>query len=669
MRRPTTVELMLLATILLWALNLSVTKVHPRRTGSSRSRTRPFATALAGAIFVVLTLVAERSLRIERRHVGVLAFAAVTLWLNQLSLRLRARRDDGVDDRPAARGDSDLRGALRARARKGAADGQVLARRGDLVRGCRARRARLGRGRLRWVRGVLLGLATSATWAAYSVAITPLMQTYSPSRVSAVVIPLAWVLIALVGLPTTREQDWSIGWEIWLLLVFATLGPLVLTNVLWFRSLHRIGPARATLAANLQPFVAALLAVVLLSEPLGLLQVLGGILIAAGIFVARQARARAAGDSSPRIRPMSEHDFMPIDGWDHLEIWVGNAKQSAYFYENAYGFTRTAYAGPETGVRDRASYVLEQGDIRFVLTSGLRADSEICKWAATKGDSVRDVALAVPDAIERVSAGRAARRARRGRAALGRGRHGPRRARRDRDLRRQRPHVRQSLRVRGRVPARLSVRLAERRPARGVGLISIDHVVGNVELGRMDEWVEFYARVLGFTQLTHFSDEDISTEYSALMSKVMTDGEGKIKFPINEPAEGKRKSQIEEYLEFHGGPGVQHVAMQSEDIVKTVAALREHGVLFIATPDTYYDIVQERVGEIEQSWDDLRSMGILADRDEEGYLLQLFTKIVQDRPTLFFEVIERHGSRGFGIGNFKSLFEAIEREQALRGNL
>jgi len=205
--------------------------------------------------------------------------------------------------------------------------------------------------------------------------------------------------------------------------------------------------------------------------------------------------------------------------------------------------------------------------------------------------------------------------------------------------------------------------------AAGVGLRALDHVVGNVELGRMDEWVDFYARVLGFTQLTHFSDEDISTEYSALMSKVMTDGDGKIKFPINEPAEGKRKSQIEEYLEFHGGPGVQHVAMQSESIVKTVAALREHGVLFIATPDAYYDIVQERVGEIDQDWDDLRSMGILADRDEEGYLLQLFTKIVQDRPTLFFEVIERHGSRGFGIGNFKSLFEAIEREQALRGNL
>jgi 4-hydroxyphenylpyruvate dioxygenase len=206
-------------------------------------------------------------------------------------------------------------------------------------------------------------------------------------------------------------------------------------------------------------------------------------------------------------------------------------------------------------------------------------------------------------------------------------------------------------------------------PSPGVGLTTIDHVVGNVELGRMDEWVSFYERVLGFQQLVHFSDEDISTEYSALMSKVMTDGKGKIKFPINEPAEGKRRSQIEEYLEYHGGPGVQHVAMQTDDIVRTVAALREHGVLFISTPDSYYDIVRERVGEIEEDWDDLRRFGILADRDEDGYLLQLFTKIVQDRPTLFFEVIERHGSRGFGLGNFKALFEAIEREQALRGNL
>ena len=370
-----------------------------------------------------------------------------------------------------------------------------------------------------------------------------------------------------------------------------------------------------------------------------------------------------------KIGHMSEHDFMPIDGWDHLEIWVGNAKQAAFFYETAYGFTRTAYAGPETGVRDRASYVLEQGEIRFVLTSGLRSDSEICKWAATKGDSVRDVSLAVPDATNAY------------RQAVQRGARGV-----------VEPHwvdddqgrvelsaiatygdnihtfVNRSEYSGPYLPGYVSVS-PNGAPGGGVGLISVDHVVGNVELGRMDEWVDFYARVLGFTQLTHFSDEDISTEYSALMSKVMTDGAGKIKFPINEPAEGKRKSQIEEYLEFHGGPGVQHVAMQSEDIVKTVAALREHGVLFIATPDAYYDIVEERVGEIEENWDDLRSMGILADRDEEGYLLQLFTKIVQDRPTLFFEVIERHGARGFGIGNFKSLFEAIEREQALRGNL
>ena len=366
---------------------------------------------------------------------------------------------------------------------------------------------------------------------------------------------------------------------------------------------------------------------------------------------------------------MSAQDFMPLQGWDHLEFWVGNAKQAAYFYERAFGFTRTAYAGPETGVRDRASYVLEQADIRFVLTSGVRADSEVTQFACRHGDGAKDIALQVPSASEAY------------RQAVQRGARGIRE-----------PHWVEddfgrielaSIGTYGDVihtfvnrvdyagpfmPGYQST-VVNGQPAAGVGLIALDHVVGNVELGRMDEWVDFYARVLGFTQLTHFSDEDISTEYSALMSKVMTDGEGKIKFPINEPAEGKRKSQIEEYLEFYGGPGVQHVAMQSEDIVRTVAALREHGVLFIATPDTYYDIVQERVGEIEQNWDDLRSMGILADRDEEGYLLQLFTKIVQDRPTLFFEVIERHGSRGFGIGNFKSLFEAIEREQALRGNL
>ena len=304
-----------------------------------------------------------------------------------------------------------------------------------------------------------------------------------------------------------------------------------------------------------------------------------------------------------------------------------------------------------------------------MVTSGLRAESEICKWSAVKGDSVRDVALAVPDATHAY------------RQAVQRGARGIAEPHWVED-----DHGRVELATIGTYGDNVHtfVNRSEYQgpylpgyvssspnggPAQGLGLISIDHVVGNVELGRMDEWVGFYERVLGFTQLTHFSDDDIHTEYSALMSKVMTDGEGKIKFPINEPAEGKRKSQIEEYLEFHGGPGVQHVAMQTEDIVRTVAALREHGVLFIATPDAYYDDVEERVGDIDQDWAALRSMGILADRDEDGYLLQLFTKIVQDRPTLFFEVIERHGSRGFGLGNFKALFEAIEREQALRGNL
>ena len=360
-------------------------------------------------------------------------------------------------------------------------------------------------------------------------------------------------------------------------------------------------------------------------------------------------------------------DFMPIEGWDHLELWVGNAKQAAYFYEHAFGFQLTAYAGPETGVRDRASYVIEQGDIRLVLTTAVRGDHEIAKHVLMHGDGVKDIALTVPDATQAYH------------EAVQRGARGV-----------TEPHVEED--ELGRVELAsiatygdtvhtfvnrsdyggpyLPGYVAQTGNGHlGVGMLMIDHVVGNVELGRMNHWVEFYERVFGMTNILHFGDEQIHTEYSALMSKVMADGSGKIKFPINEPAEGKRKSQIEEYLEFHGGPGVQHVAMQTDDIVKTVAALREHGVLFIATPDSYYDIVQERVGEIEQSWDDLRSMGILADRDEEGYLLQLFTKIVQDRPTLFFEVIERHGSRGFGIGNFKSLFEAIEREQALRGNL
>ncbi len=360
---------------------------------------------------------------------------------------------------------------------------------------------------------------------------------------------------------------------------------------------------------------------------------------------------------------------MPLEGWDHVELWVGNAKQAAYYYEQAFGFHRTAYAGPETGVRDRASYVLEQGDIRLVVTSGLRRDSPICEFAYLHGDGLKDISLRVPDA--RGAYREAVQRGARGVAE---------------------PHWTDdefgkvelaSIATYGDV-VHTFVNRSEYEGAYlpgyvaqestngsdpGVGLLTVDHVVGNVELGRMNYWVEFYERVFGMTEMLHFSDEDISTEYSALMSKVMTDGEGKIKFPINEPAEGKRKSQIEEYLEFNAGPGSQHVAMASSNIVETVGALKRRGVLFLATPDSYYEEVPDRVGEIDESYADLRRLRILADRDDDGYLLQIFTKTAQDRPTLFFEVIERHGARGFGDGNFKALFEAIECEQALRGNL
>jgi 4-hydroxyphenylpyruvate dioxygenase len=363
-------------------------------------------------------------------------------------------------------------------------------------------------------------------------------------------------------------------------------------------------------------------------------------------------------------------DFMPIDGWDHLELYVGNAKQAAFYYEHAFGFTPTAYAGPETGVRDKASYLVEQGDVRLVLTSGLRRDSEITRFACAHGDGVKDTALTVPDAAEAYH------------QAVSRGARGT-----------VEPHWAED--DFGRVqlatiatygenvhtfvgrreyegaflPGYQEIARTNGQPATGVGLKTIDHVVGNVELGRMNYWVEFYERTMGFTNIIHFADEQIHTEYSALMSKVMADGEGKIKFPINEPAEGKRKSQIDEYLEFFGGPGVQHIALQSEDIVRTVETLQDRGVVFLNTPDAYYSDAADRVGEIGEDWDDLQRLRILVDRDEDGYLLQIFTKTAQDRPTLFFEVIERHGARGFGEGNFKALFEAIEREQALRGNL
>jgi 4-hydroxyphenylpyruvate dioxygenase len=361
-------------------------------------------------------------------------------------------------------------------------------------------------------------------------------------------------------------------------------------------------------------------------------------------------------------------DFMPLLGWDYLELWVGNAKQAAYFYEHALGFTRTAYSGPETGIRDRASYVLEQGDIRLVLSSALREEHEITRHNARHGDGVRDIALTVPDATEAY------------RQAVSRGARGVAEPHRlDDDFGSMElsaiatygdtihTFVDRSDYAGPFKPGFVSV--STNGNTKGLGLTNIDHVVGNVELGRMNQWVEFYERVFGMTNILHFGDEQIHTEYSALMSKVMSDGSGKIKFPINEPAEGKRKSQIEEYIEFYGGAGAQHIALATTDIVETVKMLKEHGLVFLDTPDSYYEEAPGRVGEIDQDYEDLQRHRILADRDEDGYLLQIFTKTTQDRPTLFFEVIERHGATGFGEGNFKALFEAIEREQALRGNL
>jgi 4-hydroxyphenylpyruvate dioxygenase len=362
-------------------------------------------------------------------------------------------------------------------------------------------------------------------------------------------------------------------------------------------------------------------------------------------------------------------DFMPLLGWDHLEFWVGNAKQAAFFYEHAMGFTRTAYSGPETGVRDRASYLLEQGEIRLVVTSALREDHPITRHHARHGDGVRDISLTVPDATEAY------------RQAVQRGARGVLEPERVGDefgtVERSaiatygdtiHTFVNRSEYGGPFLPGYVAVS-SNGHAGGGAGLLSIDHIVGNVELGRMDEWVEFYERVFGMTNILHFGDEQIHTEYSALMSKVMSDGEGKIKFPINEPAEGKRKSQIEEYVEFYNGAGAQHVALATNHIVETVESLKARGLVFLGTPDAYYDEVPERVGEIEEDYAELRTHGILVDRDEDGYLLQIFTKTAQDRPTVFFEVIERHGARGFGDGNFKALFEAIEREQALRGNL
>lgn len=362
------------------------------------------------------------------------------------------------------------------------------------------------------------------------------------------------------------------------------------------------------------------------------------------------------------------HDVFPINGTDYIEFWVGNAKQAAHYYCTAFGFELVAYRGPETGTRDRVSYVLQQNKVRLVLTTALAPDHPVQEHVTRHGDGVRDLALWVDDAREAFA------------KAIERGAqvaYEPQTLRDDEGevvvagiktygdtihslversnyngvfmpgFRREQPHYRPS----------------------PVGLQYVDHCVGNVELGKMNHWVKFYEDVMGFKNLISFDDKDISTEYSSLMSKVVANGNERIKFPINEPAAGKKKSQIDEYLEFYHGPGVQHVAIITHDIVQTVTALRDRGVEFLRVPTAYYDELQGRVGKIDEPVDKLAELGILVDRDPEGYLLQIFSKPVEDRPTVFYEIIQRKGARSFGKGNFKALFEAIEREQAARGNL
>ena len=361
-------------------------------------------------------------------------------------------------------------------------------------------------------------------------------------------------------------------------------------------------------------------------------------------------------------------DFLPLNGTDHIEYYVGNARQAAYYYRAAFGMSLVAYRGPETGCRDRVSYVLQQGKVRFVLTTALRASDPIAEHVARHGDGVRSVALWVDDARKSWQETT------------------------DRGATSVMPPTESSDEHGTAVISAIAAygdtvhTFVERRNydgpflpgyravaadvvTRPVGLLYIDHCVGNVGWNAMDQWVKFYEDVMGFGLYQHFDDSDISTEYSALMSKVMANGNGYVKFPINEPAEGKRKSQIEEYLDFYGGPGVQHIAMATKDILQTVSLMQAQGVEFLTVPHSYYTELQARVGRIDEPIEELERLGILVDRDDEGYMLQIFTRPVEDRPTLFYEIIQRKGSRSFGKGNFKALFEAIEREQASRGNL
>ncbi len=366
----------------------------------------------------------------------------------------------------------------------------------------------------------------------------------------------------------------------------------------------------------------------------------------------------------------TEHvDFLPINGTDHVEFFCGNAKQSAHFYRSAFGFKLVAYCGPETGVRDRTSYVLQQDKIRLLLTTALHPDHPVSEHVRVHGDGVRDIALWVDDAES---------------AFHETTKRGARPVMEPATFSDEHGEVKKSaIGIYGDTVHTFVERKNYRGVfmpgykavegpdivARPVGLKYIDHMVGNVGWNQMNVWVKFYEDVMGFKMFKHFDDKDISTEYSALMSKVMSNGNERIKFPINEPAHGKRKSQIEEYLDFYNGPGVQHIAMATDNIIDTVSKLRDQGIDFLRVPSTYYQELQGRVGNIDEPIEELSKLGILVDRDDEGYMLQIFTKPVEDRPTLFYEIIQRKGSRSFGKGNFKALFEAIEREQALRGNL
>ena len=361
-------------------------------------------------------------------------------------------------------------------------------------------------------------------------------------------------------------------------------------------------------------------------------------------------------------------DFLPLNGTDFVEFYVGNAKQSAYYYQSAFGYELVAYAGPETGVRDKASYVLQQGKIRLVLTTAMRPEHPVSEHVKLHGDGVKVLALWVDDATKSFeeTTSRGAKPA-------------------------QVPTtisdefgsvVTSAIHTYGETihlfverknytgPFMPGFRASKSSiPVKSVGLQFVDHCVGNVGWGQMNEWVSFYENVMGFKLLITFDDNDISTEYSALMSKVVSNGNGYVKFPINEPAEGKKKSQIEEYIDFYQGSGVQHLALATEDIAFTVGELRKRGVEFLKVPASYYEDLKERVGDIEEDMEMLKDLNILVDRDPEGYLLQIFTKPVEDRPTLFYEIIQRKGATSFGKGNFKALFEAIEREQDSRGNL